>query len=126
MMFRYKATPSYDVWSDKLSNYNFIIEIYQPNKIKKWQKFEYTSLTLILRTVFHDVKFSVDLSPEQWLNVIKTNGGVDKIMKDYINIELKNQDDANVELARQQSVIDELNTMLCSNKWTTIDISMEE
>ena len=82
MYFRYKAELSYAICSfTEVENYTFNIEMYCPNKIRKWKKFDVVSLKYMLGHVFNLNSNLIDL--EKCLTIIKTNGGIESIMTKY-------------------------------------------
>ena len=125
MYFRYKIEPSYEICSfTEVENYTFNIEIYCSNKIRKWKKFNVVSLKYMLAHVFHLNSNYIDL--EKCLEIIKNNGGIESIMTKYIQIKIKDNKASSIETDRRNQIVAELNEMLVSKNWKTIDVSVEE
>ena len=125
MYFRYKAELSYAICSfTEVENYTFNIEICCPNKIRKWKKFDVVSLKYMCEHVYNLNKNYIDL--EKCLQIIKNNGGIENIMTKYIKMKLKENEKQKIDDNNRNKVVDELNAMLVSKKWKTIDITMEE
>ena len=125
MYFRYKVESSYEVFSfTEVENYTFNIEIYCPNKFRKWKNFDTVSLKSMLGHVYNLNSNFINL--EKCLAIIKNNGGIENIMTKYIKMKLKENEDSCIEANKHNQIVAELNEMLISKKWKTIDVSVEE
>ena len=125
MYFRYKVEPSYEIRSfTEAENYVFNIEIYCPNKIRKWKKFDVVSLKYMVGRVCN--LSSKYISLKRCLTEIKDNGGIENIMTKHIKMRLKENEALSIEANKHNQIIAELNEMLVSKKWKTIDVDVEE
>ena len=122
MYFRYKAECVYGVFSSKVEDYSFEIQMYQSHKLKRWKNFCYVSLKDML-LVYDYVPYTRSL--ETCLEMIKQNG-VENIMTKYIKYELEKNKNETTEKEKRNKVVEELNELLISNKWKTINVSVEE
>lgn len=119
MYFRYKAEKVYSVFSEDVKDYSFEIQSYQPNKLKKWKRFCSASLTemLVVYNCTSDTR-----SLETCLNLIKQNGGIENIMKKYIEYTLQENENNAIWQEKSNKVIDELDELLISKKWKPIHV----
>ena len=117
MRFRYKVEHSWDPWTLRITDYKFKIQMYYPDKVKKWKNFDDTYLQNILDNVYGH-RYSL----ETCLKTMKENGGIENIMTEYIKNKIKENEMKNIEIGTYNQIIIELDEMLVSKKWKVISV----